>query len=1310
MAQEPSSKELLEAVKQQESRGRRYDSSGKLLEGPMTKYGTAKGEMQVLDSTMRKPGYGVKPAKDDSPDERARVGQELLDVFVKKYKDRDTALIAYNWGPGNTNKWLAAGADPAKLPKETRDYVSRISGMLSGTKVAEASTTKKPVDKSPAAAAAAPVAESTTSKLPEAVAPVLASLGKSYQTALAASVLAAQTSKEDEDDDLTQAERFAQYMEENQPAAEMPMMKTSLASLTEEPRPAVLGFTEPALPKKRARPQLVKMFADGGEASAPDIGDTPAREALANLFANRETIPGAGESTTAGASKNFDVLGGNLNIGAALTSLNREEKQELAKNLMASYTRNIGDATVGLNINRPMDIPEDVYQASLMGSMPIGEGRAMLSAQGTRVNGQNYPVNQMIGYERQVGPGQLSISASQMKDFPQSRQYQLQYRMPLGRADGGPVYRADGSPEGGEQLTPQQIEQIAQRQQDARAYNQQMLEAPTRLDTYTGLAKGFTQNLVPNIVGIPVDLTTMALRPFGYRNEKPVLGSEWNKEFLSEYGMRPEPPPEGTNERNWYDVGNFGTFFVNPASATRSAVTTGGKLLEKGKEVAQTTKAGIELGVESTKKNAQTAKKMLDALKKPKEAPRTTRTEPTMAPEPLPERPPAPAPAPAPIPVVTEAPVAPPLAAEPLAPPPAEVAVPQEMLPPPPAMTQLPVSTPVAPPMQAGVPADRPFVGRLDAFVDTIKNPVQLGQLKGQLKGKFRDYDIERVERAFAGMDDKTKLTPDQIKQALAGTHSPTKWISETLPPEKHKYHQTMDNVWDKELGTTNLYLEQPEQILLATKLFDEGGTSLGAFVANSTLAIDAKKLEDARKLLSNPDLTKVVDPELAARVSSKLDKAEGNIKLIDQFERDIKNIERGFTRPVLFEHNGENVWFKFKDDFVKQKQEALNQQLMAQGMSKYEAILESGRQLFSDTTYPALNREAEAFASMRVQELAREQARSHSINIPDMPINWSDPATKTMDPIGHLTDAQAELKNALEPSVQTVHEATKNVQRFMNDDVKQLGLVLQNAAAYRGKHKHVAAGPYPIGFTRFSEHEATIPGMGTVQGRHFHELQSDLSKDMRKSGTVGGSAAKDTKELNSLRDQMEQHRNQAMDQLQAVQKELNNGSLDIPAANEKSQKIRNALENKINPIEHRIQVLHSRTRDGASYSLQEPFAGFENNQMVRQQLLMKNAIHAAMKDGKSFATFPGNESSKPQLYVGKVLPNLKQVIKDLGGEKAGFELRQIELPPDKHGNPITATGVVWSPEAAARIVEKGVPFAKGGSVERLSADNRRYL
>ena len=111
-----------------ESAGRRYDASGKLLEGPATKYGTAKGEMQVLDGTNRDPGYGVKPAADDSPEERARVGRDYLAAMVREYDgDVSKALAAYNWGPGNLDRavkehgpnWLQAA------PEETRSYVER---------------------------------------------------------------------------------------------------------------------------------------------------------------------------------------------------------------------------------------------------------------------------------------------------------------------------------------------------------------------------------------------------------------------------------------------------------------------------------------------------------------------------------------------------------------------------------------------------------------------------------------------------------------------------------------------------------------------------------------------------------------------------------------------------------------------------------------------------------------------------------------------------------------------------------------------------------------------------------------------------------------------------------------------------------------------------------------------------------------------------------------------------------------------------------------------------------------------------------
>jgi hypothetical protein len=115
---------LTQYVLAKESGGRRYDSSGKLL----TSSKGAEGEMQVMPMTQRDPGYGVKAARDDSPEEKARVGRDYLAALYSKYGDEKLAAIAYNMGPGATDKWLKAGADVSKLPKETRGYIAQLAG------------------------------------------------------------------------------------------------------------------------------------------------------------------------------------------------------------------------------------------------------------------------------------------------------------------------------------------------------------------------------------------------------------------------------------------------------------------------------------------------------------------------------------------------------------------------------------------------------------------------------------------------------------------------------------------------------------------------------------------------------------------------------------------------------------------------------------------------------------------------------------------------------------------------------------------------------------------------------------------------------------------------------------------------------------------------------------------------------------------------------------------------------------------------------------------------------------------------------
>jgi hypothetical protein len=112
-----------------ESGGRRYGPDGKTL---LTSSAGAKGEMQVLDGTNKNPGFGVKPAKDDTPEERARVGRDYIKAMVTRYDgDLAKAWAAYNAGPGALDDALTrakgrAGADWLTfMPAETQAYVKK---------------------------------------------------------------------------------------------------------------------------------------------------------------------------------------------------------------------------------------------------------------------------------------------------------------------------------------------------------------------------------------------------------------------------------------------------------------------------------------------------------------------------------------------------------------------------------------------------------------------------------------------------------------------------------------------------------------------------------------------------------------------------------------------------------------------------------------------------------------------------------------------------------------------------------------------------------------------------------------------------------------------------------------------------------------------------------------------------------------------------------------------------------------------------------------------------------------------------------
>lgn len=108
----------------------------------------ATGTMQTMPGTLANPGYGVAPAANNSPQEQTRVGQDYVGAMTQKYGPA-IGLVAYNMGPGATDKWLASGGDFAKLPDETQKYIGRVA-------IQEAMSRRQPQPSAPAPAAAQP--------------------------------------------------------------------------------------------------------------------------------------------------------------------------------------------------------------------------------------------------------------------------------------------------------------------------------------------------------------------------------------------------------------------------------------------------------------------------------------------------------------------------------------------------------------------------------------------------------------------------------------------------------------------------------------------------------------------------------------------------------------------------------------------------------------------------------------------------------------------------------------------------------------------------------------------------------------------------------------------------------------------------------------------------------------------------------------------------------------------------------------------------------------------------------------------------
>jgi len=552
--------ELVAAVKQAESRGKRFAADGKTL---TTSPKGALGEMQVMPKTILDPGFGVAPARDKSPDEIARVGVDYLQAMKQKYGDTEKALIAYNWGPGSTDKWIASGADPKKLPAETRTYVERVKGFLGGNVSRETSVAKK--EREPLPESLPPMAKADQAQPAPAPAPTKTAMAKvdvksmpaSYQAAFA---LAALADAQDEEDDKafnenkqTETETFfANYKPVNK-----------LASLDLSVTPV--------------------MMADGGEVT--ERKDEPFFDAASRTF--------------------VDVMTGRR---TPITEKDFTAKEQMA--MMDAISRSQARGGKGRVDYQDYPSGKEIGPGYVDIRNTLGGFQYKQTPDGATVITDRYDFHgpRVAEYEK-MGTGEKLVKSAKnaLTEFVTKGFSPRDLAGELGRAYVGskgpdvniriPVNRADGSPEEGEvapRLTPQQIERLAMESNTPAFIAQKSgigrKAGPVSQALQSGqgqieFLKGMT-NVPQNILGAPVDLATMAMRPFGYDVEKPFMGSEYLKEQSRAAGLGFTPSTDPTLA-GFYGAGDLGSNLVNPAGVTRTGVKAAGAVAEKAGEAAR---------------------------------------------------------------------------------------------------------------------------------------------------------------------------------------------------------------------------------------------------------------------------------------------------------------------------------------------------------------------------------------------------------------------------------------------------------------------------------------------------------------------------------------------------------------------------------------------------------------------------------------------------------------------------------------------------------------------------------------------------
>jgi hypothetical protein len=622
-----------------------------------------------------------------------------------------------------------------------------------------------------------------------------------------------------------------------------------------------------------------------------------------------------------------------------------------------------------------------------------------------------------------------------------------------------------------------------------------------------------------------------------------------------------------------------------------------------------------------------------------------------------------------------------------------------------------------------------PFVGRLDQYVaDKIEGTLTKDQFLGQIRPKFRDYEIKRAQQALSDLGGKDKVTAADLLTRLEQVYDPADYRMSVIKRPALPY-ASMDNPWGA-TGPDNISATGRFGVLTLSRGGVEGE-------APSTMSLNPNMLNQGRQ-----GLQEMVTNRDALAPAFARGEELGRISIL----RDIVN-----DLPDSTEQNRLRYYISDLEDAVGQRN-SISYEL--DSLAAADDVRSRARMYFGDASSEMTARGGRPPNELLLEAYDLALSRAYKAQLEYLPTQYRQFFPESIDLTGAVSfdDKQNVIRAATAPAVEaakgqlnadtqymverTLTSMEGYLPEFENlfEPPRGTGMLPGSNPSYQGQHSGVTGGAgNQIGFSRFSEVETPLPGeMANSKGIYLHELQSDLLDDLREQGAPRSASAEDLQErmrqateikdakrneIGAIEDRMAQRRAEytALAERWArgeiTEDTYQQRARDLNASPVEGTERLSSLQKEMRAANKREIQARQLLEDMSQLQLDEAFPGMERNSKALQQLMVKNAVAAALDGGYRFVALTSPKySAQPQLYE-RIPQNARDVVKDLG---EGFRVVDLTLVGDD--GPFKTTAIVWGDdsaegsEAVNRILTRGVPFAEGGEVTTKPDDIKNLL